>query len=110
MKRKRSKCPRGPILRTEALRAGIQVYPKLHRLPLTHCPGIGTCGTCRVLITKGIENASPMGRWEQTRFKISMAYIGHEGSMRLACQTRVMGDMTVETQPALNLFGDNFFS
>jgi hypothetical protein len=30
--------------------------------------------------------------------------------MRLACQTRVMGDMTVENTPELNLYGENFFS
>jgi hypothetical protein len=30
--------------------------------------------------------------------------------MRLACQTAVMGDMTVETRPALNWCGENFFS
>jgi hypothetical protein len=30
--------------------------------------------------------------------------------MRLACKTRVMGDMEVETGPEINLFGDNFFS
>jgi ferredoxin len=108
--KKEIQVPEGANLRTEALRAGIQVYPLIHRLPLTHCPGWGTCGTCRVLITKGIENASPMGAKERLRFKLSMAYIGHEDTMRLSCQTKVMGDMTVETQPALNLFGENFFS
>jgi len=30
--------------------------------------------------------------------------------MRLACQTKVNGDITVETTPPLNLFGENFFS
>ena len=30
--------------------------------------------------------------------------------MRLACQTKVHGDITVETKPPLNLFGENFFS
>ena len=39
-----------------------------------------------------------------------MAFIGNEKNMRLACQTLVMGDMEVITQPPLNWFGDNFFS
>jgi len=30
--------------------------------------------------------------------------------MRLACQTRVEGDITVTTCPAMNLYGENFFS
>ena len=85
----------------------------------------GMCGTCRVLITKGMENASPMGLMERTRFKWPiptpvtplaldplpcMAFVGNEDTMRLACQTRVNGDMEVQTTPPLNLFGENFFS
>jgi ferredoxin len=101
--------PEGANLRKEAMRAGIQVYAGIHEL--AHCPGWGFCGTCRVLITKGIENAGPMGLRERVRLKkMSMAYVGHEDTMRLACQTRVFGDMTVETRPPLNLYGENFFS
>jgi len=29
--------------------------------------------------------------------------------MRLSCMTKVQGDMEVETQPALNLFGEKFW-
>jgi ferredoxin len=108
--KKEIQVPEGANLRKEAMRAGIQVYSGVHKLPLAHCPGLGMCGTCRVLITKGLENASPMGAFERGRLKLSMAYVGNESTMRLACQTRVMGDMTVETRPPLNLFGENFFS
>ena len=38
------------------------------------------------------------------------AYIGNESTMRLACQTKVNGDIAVTTCPSMNLFGDNFFS
>ncbi|HEY2146581.1 MAG TPA: 2Fe-2S iron-sulfur cluster-binding protein [Pirellulales bacterium] len=107
--KKEIQVPEGANLRKEAMAAGIQVYPGIHKLG--HCPGWGFCGTCRVLITKGMENASPMGGWERIRLeKMSMAYVGHEDTMRLSCQTRVMGDMTVETRPPLNLYGENFFS
>jgi ferredoxin len=41
---------------------------------------------------------------------VSLAYIGNESTMRLACQTKVKGDITVTTCPPLNLFGENFFS
>jgi ferredoxin len=108
--KKEIQVPEGSNLRAEALRAGVDVYPPLHRLPLTHCPGLGCCGTCRVLITKGVENASPMGFMERMRLRFSFAYIGNENTMRLACQTRVNGDMEVQTKPSLNLYGDNFFS
>jgi hypothetical protein len=39
-----------------------------------------------------------------------MAYIGNEDTMRLACRTKVLGDIEVQTGPQLNLFGENFFS
>jgi ferredoxin len=100
--------PQGANLRREMMQAGIAVYTGPHKL--LHCPGLSLCGSCRVLITKGMENASPMGLMERTRLKMSLPYIGHEDTMRLACQTEVMGDMTVENTPALNLYGDNFFS
>jgi len=57
-----------------------------------------------------MENASRKGLMESARLAVSLAYIGNEQTMRLACQTRVNGDITVETKPALNLFGENFFS
>jgi ferredoxin len=108
--KKEIQVPEGSNLRSEAMRAGVEIYPLLHKLPLTHCPGLGCCGTCRVLITKGIENASPMGVVESARLRFSFAQIGNEDTMRLACQTRVNGDMEVLTKPPLNWFGENFFS
>jgi ferredoxin len=77
---------------------------------VVNCHGFGTCGTCRVLITKGMENTSPKGFIESGRLAVSLAYIGNEETMRLACQTRVNGDITVTTCPPMNLYGDNFFS
>ena len=81
-----------------------------------NCHGLGHCGTCRVKITKGMENTSPMSISEKFTFKYNplgigiFAYIGNEDTMRLACCTRVEGDMTVETKPPMNLTGENFFS
>jgi ferredoxin len=98
----------GANLRKEALRAGVGLYPGIHKV--FNCHGLVQCATCRVLITKGMENASPMGVLEKMRLKVSLAYVGHEDTMRLACQTEVNGDMEVQTQPPMNWFGDNFFS
>ncbi len=114
--------PDGANLRKEAMKAGINVHQGVNGFgasinKIMNCHGLGQCGTCRVSITKGMENASPMGFIEKMRFYNPlpdpipcMAFIGNEATMRLSCQTLVYGDMEVETGPELNLFGDNFFS
>jgi ferredoxin len=112
----------GANLRKEALQAGINVYNGFNGVgaglnKFINCHGLGQCGTCRVLITKGIENASPLSTLEKIKFRMPLpdplpclAYIGHEDTMRLACCVSVHGDMTVETKPQIDLFGENFFS
>jgi ferredoxin len=106
--KKQIQVPAGANLRQEAMKAGIQLYPHVHQV--FNCHGLAQCGSCRVRIVKGMENASPMGTFEGLRLKPSFVYIGNEDTMRLACQTLVNGDMDVETRPPLNLFGENFFS
>lgn len=112
----------GANLRSVALAAGVNLYQGLNGFgaglnQLVNCRGFGTCGTCRVLITKGIENTNPMGLIEKAKFRIpvpdplpSLAFIGHEHNMRLACKTKVLGNLEVETGPEVDLFGENFFS
>jgi ferredoxin len=106
--KKQIQVPPGANLRKEALKAGVEVYKGIHKV--LHCPGIAQCGTCRVLITKGMENTNPRTLLERMRMKFSFAYIGNEESMRLSCQTQVNGDIDVVTTPAMNLYGENFFS
>lgn len=106
--KKEIEVPKGANLRREAIKAGIGLYPGVHKL--LNCHGLAQCGSCRVLITEGMENAGEMGLLEKARLSTSMAYIGNEDSMRLSCQTKVNGDMTVVTKPPLNLYGENFFS
>jgi ferredoxin len=107
--KKEIQVPAGANLRREAIQAGVQVYKGPDKI--LNCMGFGICGTCRVLITKGMDNASKMGLRERVKLKyLSLAYIGHEDTMRLSCQTQVNGDMDVVTTPDLNLFGENFFS
>lgn len=119
--KKQVEVPVGADLRQEALKAGVPLYNGLNGYgaklnAILNCHGFGHCGTCRVLITKGMENASPMGAFEKFQFKwnpvslATFAYIGNEDKMRLACRTKVNGDMDVVTCPPLNLTGESFFS
>src|SRR5438445_684235 len=102
----------GANLRQVALKEGIQLYPGIHKNWWANCHGLGECASCRVYITKGIENVSPQGWWEKLRFLRGpftfFARLGHEHELRLACKTRVHGDLVVETQPAMNLHRDQF--
>jgi len=99
--------PQGANLRKEAQKAGIAIYQGIDRL--LNCRGNGLCGTCRVLVKKGMENLSPKGRLERFKLATMLSSIGHEGEMRLSCQVQVNGDCTIETKPPLNLSGENFW-
>ena len=103
--------PAGSNLLVESKKAGVQVYSGLSRY--VNCLGHGLCGTCRVLVKKGMENLSPPGLIEKLNLAAHpatlMARIGHEDEMRLACQCAVNGDIEVETQPAVNWSGENFW-
>ncbi len=114
--------PYGANLRKEAIHAGINVHQGVNGYGAginkwINCHGLGQCGTCRVKITKGMENTNRMGLIEKARFYNPlpdplpcMSFIGNEDTMRLACRVKVLGDLEVETGPELNLFGENFFS
>ena len=120
--KKQIEVPAGSNLRKEALKAGIKLYGGLNGFgakvnEIVNCHGLGHCGTCRVKITKGMENTSKMGFIEKLRFKNplpdplpALAFVGNEDTLRLSCQTLVNGDIEVETAPQLDLFGENFFS
>jgi ferredoxin len=113
--------PVGANLRKEAMKAGVKLYNGVNGYGATlnevvNCHGLGHCGTCRVLITKGMENTSPMSPMEKLTFNFNpltpalFAFIGNEDKMRLACCTNVTGDIDVVTRPPLNLTGESFFS
>jgi ferredoxin len=99
--------PEGANLRLEARKAGIQVYPGVHKY--LNCMGMGQCGTCKVLIKKGMENTGAKTFMEKLTLLRMFSTIGNEAEMRLSCQCTVKGDIEVETQPALNWSGDNFW-
>src|SRR5437764_3078379 len=97
--------PIGSNLRTEARKAGIEVYSGIDKY--LNCRGLGLCGTCKVLVKSGMENLNKKTLMERANFSMhpltSFAYIGHEDEMRLSCQVRVNGDCSVVTHPALNV-------
>ena len=101
----------GTNLRKAALENGIQLYWGPHAV--VNCLGFGQCGSCRVLITKGEDQVSKPGLWERFRILTGPLLffwrIGHERSLRLACQCRVNGDVEVETTPSGNWHGDRFW-
>src|SRR6188768_2760572 len=128
--KKEIEVPDGANLRAEAVKAGINLNQGLNGIGSSvnkylNCttmligmvPGL-QCGTCRVLITKGMENTNKMTPSERLKFKAvltpdpvpALAFVGHEDTMRLACKTTVHGDIEVESGPEVNLFGENFFS
>ena len=91
-------------LREAALKEGVQVYAGINKY--LNCLGHGTCGTCRVLIKNDtMKNCSPKGWFEKLRIALSWFAIGCEDEVRLSCQVKVMGDIDVETTPAMNLYG-----
>ncbi|HXY34117.1 MAG TPA: 2Fe-2S iron-sulfur cluster-binding protein [Planctomycetaceae bacterium] len=103
--------PEGANLRKEALRAGIELYPGVHKI--FNCHGFRQCGSCRVLIKKGQENVSRQSLYEKFRLiffpDTTFARIGHEKELRLSCATKVFGDIEVETQPPINWHGERFW-
>lgn len=117
--KKEIEVPRGANLRRVAVDAGVNIYNGLNGMgasvnKVINCHGLGACGTCIVAITKGMENASKRGFLEASKCKFdpitSFHFIGNEDRLRLACYTKVEGDMEVETGPEFNLYGENFFS
>jgi ferredoxin len=103
--------PAGTNLREAATKAGISVYKGMDRY--LNCRGFGLCGTCRVLVKKGMENLSPTSLMERLNLNAHpltmFARIGHEDEMRLSCQVKVNGDCTIQTTPEFNLSGENFW-
>jgi len=62
----------------------------------TTCGGEGTCTTCACAVEEGATNLDPMGRAEhktlaEDRSEVELA----NGRIRLACQARVRGEVTV---------------
>ena len=61
----------------------------------SQCGGRGGCALCRVIVREGADNLSPM-EWEEQNHLGNVFHVTHE---RLACQSRILGDVVVEIPP-----------
>ncbi|MFB6280859.1 MAG: 2Fe-2S iron-sulfur cluster-binding protein [Haloferacaceae archaeon] len=85
-------CEPGSILRDVLLDAGVS--PHNGRADGFNCRGHGTCGTCAVAV-EGDTNAAT----RRERARLSAPPHDPDADLRLACRTRVYGDVTVEKYP-----------
>ena len=61
-------------------------------IPHTHaCGGHARCSTCRVMVLEGLQRCSPRTAAEEKLAR----HLGFDCSVRLACQTRVVGNVSV---------------
>ena len=102
--------PEGANLRKVAMKAGVQLYSGPHKI--LNCRGFGQCASCQVNICKGEQNVSPQGLLERLRLLLGpltfFSRLGRENTLRLSCQTKVRGDVDVETHPSFNWHCDKF--
>ena len=109
--KKEIEVPDGANLRQEARKAGVEIYPGIHKI--MNCMGNGVCCSCRMNIKQGTEQVSKQGLWEKIGFYLNpigfFARLGQEDNIRLSCQTKVHGDIEVETKPSFNWHGDKFW-
>ena len=77
--KKEIEVPVGANLRQEAMKAGIEVYNGIDKY--LNCRGFGLCGTCRVFVKSGMENAkakgAKIGRPQTTKDDIPPIFYRH---------------------------------
>jgi ferredoxin len=84
--------PEGDTVRYPALEHDVPVYCGLWKF--VNCHGNGMCGTDRVLVSPAI-NANPLTLMEKIWLRKDLK---RNPNLRLACQVRVYGDVSVETE------------
>lgn len=85
-------CSEGEILRDVLLAA--EESPHNGRADTLNCRGHSSCGTCAVDIDGPISEPTT-----KERTRLSAPPHGGDDDLRLACQTRVLGDLTVRKYP-----------
>ncbi|MEC4815010.1 MAG: 2Fe-2S iron-sulfur cluster-binding protein [Scytonema sp. PMC 1069.18] len=81
-------CHRGDNLRRILLQNGIDLYNSGAKV--INCRGIGTCGTCAVLVEGEVSQVNWRDKTRRTLPPHSPTK-----NLRLACQTKVLGDVRV---------------
>lgn len=85
-------CEEGAVLRDVLLEAGVS--PHNGSASTVNCRGHGTCGTCAVAVEGAVSGMS-----DRERRRLSLPPHDPDDGLRLACQTEVEGDVTVEKYP-----------
>ncbi|MEC4984331.1 MAG: 2Fe-2S iron-sulfur cluster-binding protein [Oscillatoria sp. PMC 1068.18] len=81
-------CDFGANLRQVLLEHGIELYNG--KAKIINCMGIGTCGTCAVQLEGEVSEAN----WKDSTRR-SLPPHSPAKNLRLACQTKVLGDVKV---------------
>ncbi len=81
-------CDSGAILRNVLLEAGESPHNGFS--DTANCRGKGTCGTCAVEVDGNVSEPT-----DRERRRLSFPPHDPDAGLRLACQTRVEGDVTV---------------
>lgn len=103
----------GEDIRSVARKNGIQLYSGPHKV--VNCMGMGACCSCNVIVKEGGENCSRKGfrerinKWLNPLLGLKLLS-NPEKEVRLACMTKVHGDVDVETHPPINWHGEKFWS
>ena len=82
-------CEMGDNLRQVLLKHKVDLYNS--GATVINCHGIGTCGTCAVQVDGEVSEAN----WRD-RTRRSLPPHSPDNSLRLACQTQVLGDVRVK--------------
>ncbi|WP_277555333.1 2Fe-2S iron-sulfur cluster-binding protein [Halobaculum limi] len=85
-------CDRGDTLRDVLLAAGLT--PHNGGADTLNCHGFGSCGTCAVRVDGAVSDPT-----RRERLRLRVPPHDPESGLRLACQTTVEGDVTVEKFP-----------
>ena len=77
------------------MRKGVSILSvaKVNGIPIHYeCDGNCTCGTCHVIVEKGMENLTPIASSEE--FHLRQQNL--PSNCRLSCQARLLGDVIVK--------------
>ncbi len=83
--------PEGATLRKAAQKAGVSVYGSVNKI--LNCRGFGLCGSDKITVTPDTSVSKP-SFFEKLQF-------GAGSKTRLACQTKITGDVVVNTALAM---------